>query len=79
MSAYKRVKKKPITDPALASWEPLNKALKSADEAACKKLLKKELSGRARNSYLKRIYGRMATARTERERSQLKATPKKKA
>jgi hypothetical protein len=55
----------------LKSWEALNTGLKDLKEDEVRELLAIEKAGRARHSFLIRIYGRLNTLRTERERKQL--------
>lgn len=64
-------KKKPITDPNLASWEALNAAIMQMDEQQARALLKKELNGRRRSQFLKRIHSRINKVRADRERAEL--------
>ena len=53
------------------SWDELNRRLKKMTEAECAALLEAEEAGRARTSFLIRIYGRFNTLRTQRERREL--------
>ena len=64
-------KKKPITDPALASWDALNAAVMQMDEKQAQALLKKELAGRKRTMFVKRIHSRINKLRADRERAEL--------
>lgn len=64
-------KKKPITDPRLASWDALNEAIMQMDEAESKVLLQKELKGRKRSQFVKRIHSRINKLRADRERLEL--------
>lgn len=63
--------KKPVTNPALQSWAALNDAVREADEATCKALLKEELKGRKRKQFIKRIHSRLNKVRADRERAEL--------
>lgn len=63
--------KKPVTNPALQTWLALNDALRDADEDICQKLLKKELKGRKRKQFIKRIHSRLNKVRADRERAEL--------
>lgn len=64
---------KPISCPALSTWILLNDALRGADEATCRQLLKAERKGRKRKQFLKRIHSRLNKARADRERQELLA------
>lgn len=66
-------KKKPITDPALASWDALNAAIMEMDEKQAQALLKKELVGRKRTMFVRRIHSRINKLRADRERKELEA------
>ncbi len=79
MSVYKKVKKKPITHPALLDWYALNGALRGADPTLCKLLLRKEQAGRKRAAFLKRVQGRLAQATLEEAAAKAAAKTKKKA
>lgn len=58
-------------EPALKSWGALNKALHSADEAECRRLLRLERRWKGRKVFLFRIYGRLNRVRAARERKAL--------
>lgn len=68
--------KKEIKNPFLKSWVGLNDFLMSADEAACKQLLREEMKGRARESFMNRIHSRLNKVRADRERAELKGKSK---
>lgn len=65
--------KKPITDPALMSWGALNESIMQMDENQAQALLKKELAGRKRSQFVKRIHSRINKLRADRERAELEA------
>lgn len=54
-----------------AEWKLLNDQLRHADEATCERLLKKELRGQQRLTYLLRIHSRLNRVRAARERREL--------
>lgn len=53
------------------SWIELNDLIREADEATCQILLEKELEGRKRRQFVKRIYSRLNKVRADRERAEL--------
>ena len=55
---YKRHKKR-VEEPALRTWEALNRTMVYADEATCEELLQVELAGRKRKRFLMRIQSRL--------------------
>jgi hypothetical protein len=57
----------------LASWQVLNDALRTADEATASQLLEGEKTGACRRTHLLRIHGTLNRRRAERERLQLVA------
>jgi uncharacterized ferredoxin-like protein len=64
--------KRPITNPALTTWDNLNSfVMETEDEAVLKKLLMEELSGRKRTQFVKRIHSRINKLRADRERAEL--------
>lgn len=66
--------KKPITNPALASWDALNAFLmRTTDEKELSSLLKAELEGRKRAQFVTRIHSRINKVRADRERAELEA------
>ncbi len=56
---------------ALGSWIELNDYLRSADEEQCQSLIKIELKGSNRPTFLRRIHSRMNKVRADRERKEL--------
>ena len=68
--------KKEIKNAYLVSWEALNSAMQWADEALCKSLLREEMKGRARPSFMSRIHSRLNKVRADRERAELKVKTK---
>jgi len=68
--------KKEIKNTALKSWIGLNDFLPTADEAVCKQLLREEMKGRSRESFLNRIHSRLNKVRADRERAELKEKSK---
>ena len=65
--------KKLVMNLALQSWLTLNDVLRDADESACQALLKEELKGRKRRTFIKRIHSRLNKVRADRERIELGA------
>ena len=67
-------KAKKIKNTVLASWKGLNAflMLKSTDSAACNKLLKEELAGRKRPTFVERIRSRFVKLRNIEERKKLR-------
>lgn len=63
--------KTPPGDPALQTWIALNDALRDADEAACERLLRKEMRGRRRKRFVLRIHSRLNRVRAHAERQRL--------
>lgn len=65
--------KKPITDPALKSWDDLNEhIMQMDDEEDLQKLLDLEIAGRRRQQFVFRIHSRINKLRADRERDELK-------
>lgn len=58
-------------DGEIKSWEELNKLLTKATEEDCRGMLKNEIEGRHRDSFVKRIHHRMNKMRYKRERAEL--------
>lgn len=52
-------------------WKSINDQLRKADEAVCRQLLEKELSGSCRQRYLLRIHSRLNYVRAHAERAAL--------
>lgn len=65
---YKRA---PVSNPTLMTWKKLNKDLPEMSEEQCLELLKEELAGRNRKSFLSRIHHRLSRIRTIKEREAL--------
>lgn len=66
--------KKKIDDPALKTWDGLNKALMSSvDEDYFNHLMAAELAGRRRKQFLSRIHSRLNKVRADRERKEFGA------
>lgn len=55
----------------LSSWSALNSHLKAADEAECRRLMKRELKGERRRQFVMRIHSRLNKVRADRERVEL--------
>ena len=67
----KATRKVTATNPALTSWVALNDAMRTADEATCKALLREELAGKNRKQFVSRIRSRFNRARYRREQMEL--------
>lgn len=66
--------KKQVSEPALQTWLGLNDALRDADVAQCRRLLRLEQQGRARRQFIRRIHSRLNKARADQERVELGLT-----
>lgn len=64
--------KKPVKRSELRTWVALNDAMRFADEALCRELLKIEEAGRCRKRFLLRIHSRLNRMRAGAERILLK-------
>ena len=56
---------------SLTSWNELNDYLRDASEDECKDLIKVEMAGKNRPTFLRRIHSRLNRVRAERERKEL--------
>ena len=67
-------KAKKVKNPILKTWKGLNAFLmaKSTDAVACNKLLKEELKGRKRPTFVERIRSRFVKLRNVEERKKLR-------
>ena len=55
----------------LSTWINLNDALRGCSEDFCHKLLKAEMSGKKRKTFINRIHSRLNKVRADRERIEL--------
>lgn len=60
-------------DEVLSTWDGLNSAIRGAGEETCLRLLKLELRGKARPTFVLRIHSRLNKIRADRERLELEA------
>ena len=57
----------------LKSWDNLNTYLRNASVSDCERLLKSEMSGKNRFTFLRRVHSRLNKVRADNERVQLEA------
>jgi len=70
---YDTNEKQPIRDFLSNQWAVFNSNVHKYTEEELKKMLKVELKGRRRKSYVLRIHARLSTLRIEREKEELES------